>query len=146
MIAYFDTSAFLPLVVDEAGSARCRRLWDAADQIVVTRLVHVEVSAALAAAERLGRITSSDHDEALFLVAAVWRQCNIRELDAQLMVAAGHLARRFGLRGYDAVHCAAAAELSGDEFAAASGDQALLKAWNALGLTTMNPNAPVDPP
>ncbi|TAM71282.1 MAG: PIN domain-containing protein [Microbacteriaceae bacterium] len=145
MIAYFDTSAFLPLAVDEAGSARCRRLWDTADQIVVTRLVHVEMSAALATAERLGRITSNDHDDALLLVAAVWRQCNIRELDAQLMIAAGHLARRFGLRGDDAVHCAAAAELGGHEFAA-SGDRALLKAWNALGLTTMDPNAPVDPP
>jgi len=142
VIAYFDTSAFLPLVVDEDGSARCRRLWELADQIVVARLVYVEASAALAAAERLRRISAVDHDKALLRVANAWRQCNIRELDAQLAVAAGHIARRFGLRGYDAVHRAAPAELNGDEFAAASGDRSLLKAWNALGLTTMNPNAP----
>lgn len=42
MIAYFDTSAVVPLRVAEAGSARAATLWDGADRAVSTRLVYPE--------------------------------------------------------------------------------------------------------
>ena len=57
MIAYFDTSAVLPLLVDEPGSERAEALWDGADRVVSSRLVYPEARAALAQARRNGRIT-----------------------------------------------------------------------------------------
>ncbi len=141
MIAYFDTSAFLPLFITEPGTQRCRRLWAAAEVRVVTRLVFVEASAALAQAGRLGRLTDNQHDDAPARMGLAWGLCHIRELDDLLMREAGQLARRYGLRGYDSVHCAAAAGFTDTDFAAASGDRRLLNAWSSLGVTTMDPNA-----
>ena len=56
MIAYFDTSALLPLLIDEPGSERAGRLWDEADHVVSVRLIYVEARAALAQARRLERL------------------------------------------------------------------------------------------
>lgn len=146
MIVYFDTSAFVPLFIDEPSTRRCRDLWEAADAVVVTRLVFVEVSAALAQALRAGRISRSDHAEALVRMNGFWEQCHVRELDEPLMRRAASLADRFGLRGYDSVHCAAAAAISDNEVVAVSGDQALLRAWQELRLAVADPNGDVSPP
>jgi uncharacterized protein len=59
VIAYFDTSAVMPLLIAEPGSDRAAALWDGADRVVSVRLVYPEARAALAQAERLGRLTSS---------------------------------------------------------------------------------------
>ena len=52
---------------------------------------------------------------------------------------AARTAFRFGLRGFDAVHCAAAAMIRGDDVVAASSDRQLLAAWRDLGLATFDP-------
>ena len=54
MIGYLDTSAFIPLLIDEPTSEACRRFWDDADVIVSSRLLYVETAAALAQAGRMG--------------------------------------------------------------------------------------------
>ena len=58
MIVYFDTSAIIPLIIDEASSPLCERFWNDATQAVSSRLLYVEARAALAkgqtAATRLG--------------------------------------------------------------------------------------------
>jgi uncharacterized protein len=58
VIAYFDTSAVVPLLIAEPGSARAASLWDSADRVVSVRLLYPETRAALAQAERLGRLTA----------------------------------------------------------------------------------------
>lgn len=140
MIVYLDTSAFVPLFIEEPGSGRCRRLWDEADMVVVTRLVYVESVAALAQAHRIGRLTEDELAEAVKRLAAIWRQCSVLELDSELMERVGELARIYGLRGYDAVHCAAGEVFAGQDAAGASGDKKLLNAWYEVGLATMDVN------
>jgi predicted nucleic acid-binding protein len=54
---------------------------------------------------------------------------------------AAELAARFSLRGYDAVHCASAEQLTDPHLVAAAGDGKLLDAWNGLGVATFDPNA-----
>lgn len=49
---------------------------------------------------------------------------------------ASAVAQRTGLRGYDAVHCAAALQLLDEDVVAASGDRKLLEVWSGLGLAT----------
>jgi predicted nucleic acid-binding protein len=64
------------------------------------------------------------------------------EVDERLVRTAADLAHRFALRGYDAVHCAAATQLDAPDLVAASGDRQLLAAWRALGVATFDPAGP----
>ncbi|MDQ3602038.1 MAG: hypothetical protein M3408_12510 [Actinomycetota bacterium] len=57
MIDYLDTSIFVPLLVVKPSTPLCRRFWDDVDAVVSSRLLPVEVAAALAQAVRLGRLT-----------------------------------------------------------------------------------------
>ena len=141
MIAYFDTSALVPLLVDEPASASCRHLWESADEVVTCRLSYVEAAAALAQARRLDRITAPAQAEALRLLDELWSQLAIVEFDSDLMHRAADAAHRSALRGYDAVHCAAAELVADERTVAATGDRALLAAWDALGLSTADTNA-----
>ncbi len=137
MLAYFDTSALVPLLVAEPTSGECRRAWDAADTVLATRLAYVEAAAALARAERAG--TRRQVDAALDLLDELWPEVQVLDVDEPLIRTAAGYARQFGLRGYDAVHCAAAELLAGPGTVAVSGDGQLLAAWAELGVPTLDP-------
>ncbi len=51
-LVYFDSSALVKLVVEEAGSSLVAQLWDGCDAALASRLAYPEVRAALAAAAR----------------------------------------------------------------------------------------------
>jgi uncharacterized protein len=51
-VVYFDSSAFVKLVVEEEGSDLAAALWDGCDAAVSSRLAYPEVCAALAAGVR----------------------------------------------------------------------------------------------
>jgi predicted nucleic acid-binding protein len=136
MIVYFDTSAFVPLLVEEASSSAFGELWSAADTVISTRLLYVETSSALVRARAAGRLTAGRVAEALALLETAWDGFRVLELDDALMRRAARLAAQFRLRGCDSVHCAAAELLGGDEIVAASADAKLLAAWRSLGLAT----------
>ncbi len=142
MIGYLDTSAFVPLLVAEPGSLACRRFWDDADAVVSSRLLYVEAAAALAQAQRMGRLSAAQQERATDLLDELWAEVEIVEIDQELVGAAAGAARRLALRGYDAVHCASAEQLADDDLVAASGDRRLLAAWHELGITTFDVNAP----
>ena len=136
MIAYFDTSAFVPLVIDEPDSRAAQQLWDAADRIVSVRLVYPEARAALAMASRLERITTAQLRAAVDHVDELVAQIDVVELTPALAREAGELAELMALRGYDAVHLAAARTVHDDDLVMAATDAALLAAANFSGLTT----------
>ena len=136
MIAYFDTSAVVPLVVAEAGSARAATLWDGADRAVSVRLVYPEGRAALAQAQRLGRLTVRQLRAAVREFEARYLELDLVELDDVLARRAGHLAELYGLRGYDAVHLAAADRVRDPDLVVVAGDRELLTAAAAEGMAT----------
>ncbi|MBL7489543.1 type II toxin-antitoxin system VapC family toxin [Frankia sp. AgB1.9] len=138
MICYFDTSAFVPLLVDEPGSATAIRIWDAADRVVSSRLLHVEAAAALAQANRLGKLSGSAHQAALLRLNDLYAEFDLLPVTDGLVSRAATLARQLALRAYDAVHCAAAQLLASDDLVVASGDRKLLAACRTLGLATAN--------
>jgi predicted nucleic acid-binding protein len=131
----------VPLLVTEPTSPACRRFWDDADTIVSCRLSYVEAAAALAQAHRLGRLTLKEHADSLTRLDDLWEQINVVEVDDVLIRRAAELAALFGLRGYDAVHCASAEQLIDQDLVAAAGDGQLLDAWSSLGVATFDPNA-----
>ncbi|HEU0238379.1 MAG TPA: type II toxin-antitoxin system VapC family toxin [Micromonosporaceae bacterium] len=140
MIGYLDTSALVPLLVAESSSRACRRFWDDADAVVSCRLLFVEAAAALAQARRMERIGVRAHTSSLRRLDDLWEQMDIIEVDDALVRGAATLAHRFGLRGYDAVHCASAQSLDEPVLVAAAGDQRLLDAWQRLGISTFDTN------
>lgn len=72
----------------------------------------------------------------------LYAEFEIVDVDDALVRRAADLAHRLGLSGYDAVHCAAAAQLEAPDLVAGSGDHKLLAAWQELGIATYDPAAP----
>ena len=134
MIAYFDTSAVVRLLVAEPGSARAASLWDGADRVVSVRLMYPETRAALAQAERLGRLTARQLRDAVTQFDSVFEEIDIVEVDDDLARRAGELAEVRQLRGYDAVHLAAADRVRDPNVVVIAGDGALLQAATAEGM------------
>lgn len=134
MIAYFDTSSLVPLLVEESGSERANLLWNEADRIVAIRLVYAEGRAALAMAVRLGRLDQGALRTSVLGLDQLYQQMDIVEISDNLVRRAGVLAEDHSLRGYDAVHLAAAETLSGDGIVLVAGDGPLCQAARALGL------------
>ena len=108
MITYVDTSTLLKLVIDEDGSDRAGTIWMSADTVASVALIVVEASAALAAAKRGRRLTAEQHADARGELDALLSDLHIVEPTEELIAATAELAEADGLRGYDAVHLAAA--------------------------------------
>lgn len=136
MIVYFDTSAFVPLLITEPGTTVARELWDSADDVVASRLLYVETAAALARACRTGRITDRNQRAAIDSLDDLWRDFRIIEVDETVTRRAAELADRHALRGYDAVHCASAERIDAPDLVVASGDKDVLAACAELTLAT----------
>jgi len=107
-LVYFDSSAFVKLVVEEAGSDLAADMWDGCDAAISSRLAYPEVRAALAAAGRNHDLDDKDLATAERAWEEYWAATRPVELTAAVERHAGQLARRHALRGADAVHLASA--------------------------------------
>lgn len=134
MIAYFDTSAVIPLLIGEPSSATCARVWNEASRSISVRLLYPEARAALARAKRMGRITKSQHAAAVAELETIVTEIDHVEITAELARKAGDLAQTHQLRGYDAVHLAAAMAALDAELVLVTGDNDLAHAARSLGL------------
>ncbi len=105
-IVYFDSSAFVKLLIDEDGTDLAVALWDGGDAAVSSRLAYPEVRAALAAAGRARRLGRVAQRQAETIWETVWAQTQRVELTEAIGAHAGALAGTHGLRGADAVHLA----------------------------------------
>lgn len=134
MIIYFDTSALLPLVIEEPGSLIASRLWDDAERVVSSRLAYAEGRAALAMALRMKRLDEQDLRRAVNAFEVVQDQLQLVEVTDSLVRRAGVLAEEFALRGYDSVHLASVEEIADEDVVLAAGDRDLLSAAESLGV------------
>ncbi|MEO6155996.1 MAG: type II toxin-antitoxin system VapC family toxin [Ilumatobacteraceae bacterium] len=137
MITYVDTSTLIKLLIDEVGTAEAAAIWDEADTLVTVRVAHVEARAALAAARRQSRITAAVFRSAIAGLEVLWSQLSVVEVDENLMRLAGDQATTHGLRGYDAVHLAAAHLVGAGVFSSA--DRRLCEAASTSGFHVANP-------
>lgn len=134
MIVYFDTSAIVPIVIEEPSSLAASRLWDEADRVVSSRLVYAEGRAALAMARRMDRLDDGEMRTAVEAFESLNQQLDIVEVTESLVREAGSLAEQFALGGHDAVHLASAKLVQDSEMVFAAGDQNLLTGAQALGM------------
>lgn len=135
MICYFDTSALVPLLIGESGTVDARRLWADSDRVATARIAIVETAAALAQAARIGRLTKAQHGDAKRGADHLFDRTDLIAIDGTLMYEAAHLAELHSLRGYDAVHLAAATTMNDEFLVFVAGDRALLRAAESAGLT-----------
>ena len=148
---YADTSALVKRYAAEVGSAWLTALVDPASghDVFSHQITAVEMIAALYLKARTGAITPADAQRADAVFRLDWqRQYQILEVSTPVIERAMQLVRQHGLRGYDAVHVAAALELDRDLRADGStplifisADQDQLRAASAHGLAVDDPNA-----
>jgi len=140
MTVYADTSAIVKLYVAEEGSERVRSRLAGAAALFTCRLAYVEARAALAAARRLERLDEPGYARAVSAFERDWKRYHVIEVTPSLIEMAGGLAERHALRGYDAVHLAAALALN-DRLAADGGliafDAELARAAASVGLRVL---------
>ena len=139
-IVYFDSSALVKIVVDEAGSDIAAALWNGCDAALSSRLAYPEVCAALAAAGRNHDLSESDASAAAVEWATFWASMRPVELSADVEQKAGQLASRHHLRGADAVHLASALALGSTNLTVAVWDKRLHAGAVAAGLAVAPAN------
>jgi predicted nucleic acid-binding protein len=133
-LVYFDSSAFVKLLVEETGSNLAVELWDGCDAAVSSRLAYPEVRAALAAAFRNHALDARQHSAARQAWEAYWAATRPVELTQAVERHAGQLARDHALRGADAVHLASALAIGDAELIVAAWDLRLHAGVRAVGL------------
>ncbi len=108
MIAYLDASALVKRYVAETGSDLVAGLLRGAEVLATAAITHVEVTAALAKAVRVGALEEGEALAARQLAARDWPHLARLPLSEAMVQRAAALAWSDRLRGYDAVHLAAA--------------------------------------
>lgn len=136
MIVYLDTSALIPLLVDEPSTGAVERLWLGAWWAITSRITYAEARAGLARARRMARITAGELRIAVAGLESIIRNLYHVEVTEKLVTRAGDLAEQLELRGYNAVHLAAAESVNHPGLVMASGDRRLVSAAGTLGLGT----------
>lgn len=138
MRAYFDSSAFVPLLVDEPSTERCTSVWSASVEVVSSVVTFVEVHAAFAAALRSRRLDATQHRRAIAEFSGIWQSVTQVAVDDAMIRHAATLTTSHRLRGYNALQCATACAAATDDLVAVSGDRDLLRAWSELGFVTID--------
>jgi predicted nucleic acid-binding protein len=133
-IVYFDSSAFVKLLVGEDDRAHAVALWDGCDAVVSARLAYPEVCAALAAAGRDHRLDEHGLRRSRRLWELFWSDVRVVDLTDAITRHAGGLAPRHALRGADSVHLASALTLRDADPVVAVWDRRLGEGAAAEGL------------
>ncbi len=135
-IVYFDSSAFVKLLIEEEGTELAVELWDGCVAAVSSRLAYPEVRAALAAANRNRTLDDRGLEAALEMWREFWSATRPVELRPEVERNAGELVQRHALRGADAVHLASALTVPPSQLIMAVWDRRLHTGARAEGLAT----------
>jgi predicted nucleic acid-binding protein len=136
VIAYFDTSALLKLVIAEAGADQAGLLWERASEVVMSRLVWPEALAALAAARRGRRLTEKDYAAAVRLFRDLFGRCTVVSVADHIVERAAGFAAGYDLRAADAIHLATALAVVESDSILVTWDKRLQQAAIQAGLVT----------
>lgn len=118
MTLYVDTSSLVKLYVTEAGSDLVRQLVGGAAVVATSVVAYAETRAALGRLRREGALTGSKFASAKSEFEEQWPTYLALEATDSLCRAAGTLAEKYGLRGFDSIHLAsfaAVASLAGTD-------------------------------
>jgi predicted nucleic acid-binding protein len=103
---YLDTSSLVKLYVAEPGSDSVRALVERARVVTTSLIAYPEARAALARRRRERVLAPTAFETAKRKLEADWPKYLAVHVTEALCTAAGQLAERYALRGYDSVHLA----------------------------------------
>jgi predicted nucleic acid-binding protein len=110
---FWDSSAIVPLLVEEDRTADARRLLSEDQSILASQLTPVEVSSALWRKRHANELTSAAHEEAERMFAEISRRWREISHAPEMVAQALDLLSRHPLRSMDALQLAAAMFASG---------------------------------
>lgn len=137
MIVYLDASALVKRYVAEQGSEEVNRLVRGADSVVTNLISRAEVAAAVMRASRIGIISVADAGKAVAQFRSEWGSLQRLPVTEATVERADRLVGHHDLRGYDAVHMAAALmwqEAMNEPIVMATFDKTLWGVSHDLGL------------
>ena len=113
MITYADSSALVRLIAREPGWESVATALEGEAFLATSRVSYVECRSAIARRARERLLSASAERKASARLEALWDGVSIVELDEELMVRAGALAREAKLRTLDALQLASAERSAG---------------------------------
>ena len=137
MILYLDASALVKRYVAELGSAEVSDAISQAEVTGTALLSRAEVEAALAKAVRVNALTQEEAWASIQVFRNEWPDLVRVHVTEMVVARAGALAWDHGLRGYDAVHLAAASgwqDALGERVTLATFDRHLWTVAESVGL------------
>lgn len=141
MTLYLDTSSLVKLYVQEEGSEAVQALASQTAVITTSWLAYTEARAAFASKYREGVLTDDEYQPVVAAFEQDWPKYLRLEVSYPILLEAGQLAERLGLRASDAIHLASAIYIAGlppswANLTLSSADEQLLAAAQAEGLAT----------
>ena len=137
MILYLDASALVKRYVAEPGSAEVSEAIAQAEVVGTALISRAEVAAALAKAVRVRALASGEAWNGLQVFRSEWLDLMRVQVTELAVARADAFAWEYALRGYDAVHLAAATvwqDAVGEQVTLASFDRHLWRAAEQVGL------------
>jgi len=137
MILHLDASASVKRYVAEPGSAEVNDAISRAAVIGTVLISRAEVAAALAKAVRMDALTREDALASLQVFRSEWPDLVRVQVTEMVIARADTFAWEHGLRGYDAVHLAAASlwqDAMSEQVTLSAFDRQLWKAAKRVGL------------
>ena len=145
MICYLDTSGLVKLYVHEQGSETVCKLVEAASVVATSKVAYPEARAALARGLREDLLAKKDYRLVVAALQHDWTRYLALEVSDSLVWLAGELAEKHRLRGFDAIHLAAALTLKTQvksRVVVACWDVRLWEALSAVELEVVPENKP----
>jgi len=140
MNLYLDTSALIKRYINETGSTDVRDWIRSADDKATTLITRAEMSAGINRLLRMKQLSQKDYGDALEEFRADWMDYHRLPVTERLVARADALACDHNLRGYDAIHLAAALtwqELLGLPVTLVTYDRELTEAARASGMAVL---------
>lgn len=134
MIAYFDTSAIVKVLVEEEGTRAARDHWARASRALSSLLVYPETVASLAAARRSGRFDLGAYRLARAEFESMWAEMIPVACGLETVRRAAVLAEADRLHGCDAIHLASALSIGMSDLVFVAWDRDLSVAARRNGL------------
>jgi predicted nucleic acid-binding protein len=114
MILYLDTSSLVKLYVKEADSPHVVNLLKASEITATSLIAYTESRAAFARRFREKAFSPREYKRLVSFFNEDWGNYFVVNVTKNLVLTAGALAEKHGLRGFDAIHLSSAVRLHQD--------------------------------
>jgi uncharacterized protein len=137
MLLYLDTSNLVKLYVEEEDSTEVANLVVSSKATATSLIAYAESRSAFARRYKEKAFTRREYEELITSFNADWENYLILRVQTDVVMKAGYLAEKHGLRGFDAIHLSSALRLKeevSEDVVFSCSDRSLLRAAHQEGL------------